>query len=314
MNIIYNYASGPEFEQRLKNLAAEGFSIAVCPESDDERLFKLLEKADVLWHCLRPVDATVLGRAPELKLVQKIGVGVNTIDLETAKSRGIAVCNMPGTNSRAVAEHTLGLMLSVLRQIRRFDDDVRSHRGWRWSAVRQDRLREIHGSTVGLVGMGAVPHILAPMLAALGATVLYTAQHEKPELPYRYCTLEELLGASQVVSLHLPLTSYTEAIINEGRLALMPAGSVLINTARGGLVDESALVAALDTGHLAGAGLDVFCEEPLPDTHPLFGHSDVVLTPHVAWITRETLERSLAVALENCQRLKNGQPLLHRVA
>lgn len=313
MNVIYHYSAGPEFEQRLKSLAADGLNVVVCPESDDERLFKLLEKAEVLWHCLRPVDATVLGQAPLLKLVQKIGVGVNTIDLEIAKARGIAVCNMPGTNSRAVAEHTIGLMLAVLRQIRRFDEDVRMHRGWRWPAPRQDRLREIHGSTVGLVGMGAVPHILAPQLAALGARVIYNARTPKRELPYHYVELDDLLASSDIVSLHVPLTSETESVIDEKRLALMRHGAVLINTSRGALIDETALIAALDTGHLAGAGLDVFREEPLPETHPLFGHSDVVLTPHIAWLTRETLERSITVAIDNCQRLKNGQPLLHRV-
>jgi phosphoglycerate dehydrogenase-like enzyme len=313
MNVIYHYAAGPDFEQRLKGLATEGINVVVCPESDDERFFLLLEKADVLWHCLRPVDAEVFAKAPQLKLVQKIGVGVNTIDLDVAKSRGIAVCNMPGTNSRAVAELTLGLMLAVFRQIRWFDEDVRMNRGWRWPAARQDRLREIHGSTVGLVGMGAVPRILAPHLAAMGARVIYNARTPKPELPYAFRTLDDLLATSDIVSLHVPLTDATQTMIDERRLALMRPGSVLINTSRGGLVDEPALIAALDTGHLAGAGLDVFAEEPTPETHPLFGHSDVALTPHIAWLTSETLERSLEVALENCHRLENGQPLLHRV-
>ena len=314
MNVIYHYATGPEFEQRLKSFAADGINVAVCPEADEERFFALLEKADVLWHCLRPIDAAVLDKAPQLKLIQKIGVGVNTIDLERAKAGGIAVCNMPGTNSRAVAELTLGLMLAVLRQIRWFDEDVRMHRGWRWPAARQDRLREIHGSTIGLVGMGAVPRILAPQLEALGARIIYHARSPKPDVSYAYRTLDDLLAACDIVSLHVPLSDSTQQMIDERRLALMRPGSVLINTSRGGLVDEPALIAALDTGHLGGVGLDVFAEEPLPETHPLFGHSDAVLTPHVAWLTRETLERSLAVALENCHRLRNGQPLLHRVA
>jgi phosphoglycerate dehydrogenase-like enzyme len=313
VNVIYHYAAGPDFEQRLTSLAAEGINVVVCPESDEERFFALLEKADVLWHCLRAVDAEVFDKAPQLRLVQKIGVGVNTIDLERAKAAGIAVCNMPGTNSRAVAELTLGLMLAVLRQIRWFDEDVRMHRGWRWPAARQDRLREINGSTIGLVGMGAVPRILAPQLEALGARVIYHARSPKGDIPYPFRTLDDLLAASDIVSLHVPLDSSTSKLIDERRLALMRPGAVLINTARGGLVDEPALIAALDTGHLGGVGLDVFAEEPLPETHPLFGHSDAVLTPHVAWLTRETLERSIQVALENCHRLENGQPLLHRV-
>jgi phosphoglycerate dehydrogenase-like enzyme len=204
-------------------------------------------------------------------------------------------------------------MLAVLRQIRWFDEDVRMHRGWRWPAARQDRLREIHGSTIGLVGMGGVPRILAPQIAALGGRVIYHARAPKEDLPYAFKSLDALLAESDIVSLHVPLTEATRSMIDEGRLASMRPGSVLINTSRGALVDEPALIAALDTGHLGGAGLDVFAEEPLPETHPLFGHSDVVLTPHVAWLTRETLERSVEVAVENCRRLENDQPLLHRV-
>ena len=145
MKVIYNYAAGPEFAESLSALSASGLDVAVCAESEDARLFELLRDTEVLWHCLRPVDARVIDAAPKLRLVQKIGVGVNTIDLERARARNIAVCNMPGTNSRAVAEHTLGLMLAVLRQIRRFDGDTRRGEGWSWGAARQDRLGEIGG-------------------------------------------------------------------------------------------------------------------------------------------------------------------------
>ena len=182
MKVIYNYAAGPEFAESLAALSTSRLDVAVCPESEDARLFELLRDAEVLWHCLRPVDARVIDAAPQLRLVQKIGVGVNTIDLERARARNIAVCNMPGTNSRAVAEHTLGLMLAVLRQIRRFDGDTRRGEGWSWGAARQDRLGEIAGRTIGLVGMGGIPQLLAPTLLAMGADVIYTARTAKPAL------------------------------------------------------------------------------------------------------------------------------------
>ncbi|NBC22380.1 MAG: hydroxyacid dehydrogenase [Gammaproteobacteria bacterium] len=314
MKVVWNYVAGPDLARRLAGLAERELAVEVCPEADDDRLFDLLADADVLWHCLRPVDRTVLEAAPRLKLVQKIGVGVNTIDLETARARDVAVCNMPGTNSRAVAEHTLALMLAVLRQVTRFDADVRAGRGWAWPAARQDRLGEIGGRTIGLVGFGAIPEVLEPVLSALGARVLYTARTPKPGAAASYRSLDDLLRESDVVSLHVPLTGETQGLLDAGRLALMKPGAVLVNTARGALVDETALLAALESGHLGGAGLDVFASEPLAPDHPLLQRQDVVLAPHVAWLTGETLDNSLSVAVENCRRLAAGEALLHRVA
>jgi phosphoglycerate dehydrogenase-like enzyme len=313
MKVIYNYATAPAFERELDALRARGIDVSVCPESDDERLFTLLPQSDVLWHCLRPVDRTVMDAAPRLKLVQKIGVGVNTIDLDYAKQRGIAVCNMPGTNSAAVAEHALALMLAVLRLLRPFDADVRSSRGWTWPAQRQDRLGEIGGRTVGLIGFGAVPQKLAPILTAMGANVIYTARAPHDDIELEYQSLDDLLCRADIVSLHVPLSDDTALMMNRARFMRMKAGSILVNTARGGLVDEPALIEALNSGPLMGAGLDVFADEPTPPRHALFERDDVVLTPHIAWLTRETLTRSVAVAVANCVRLTNAQPLLHRV-
>ncbi len=313
MNVIYNYAAAPEFTDVLGALVATGLDVSICPESDDTHLFELLRETDVLWHCLRPVDAAVIDAAPRLRLVQKIGVGVNTIDLERARARDIAVCNMPGTNSRAVAEHTLGLMLAVLRQIRLFDAEVRRGDGWTWPAVRQDRLGEIAGRTIGLVGFGSIPQMLAPTLTTMGARVIYTARSEKGQQPFEFVELDALLERADIVSLHVPLTDATHHLLNAQRFARMRRGSVLINTARGALIDEAALVAALDARQIAAAGLDVFDGEPVAPGNPLLQRDDVVLTPHIAWLTRETLQRSLDVAVANCHRLANAQPLLHRV-
>ncbi|MFX3658026.1 MAG: NAD(P)-dependent oxidoreductase [bacterium] len=318
MKVIWNYDAAPALATRLAALARDGLDVAVCPEADDARLFELLPETDVLWHCLRPVTAEVIDAAPRLKLIQKIGVGVNTIDLDRARARGIAVCNMPGTNSRAVAEHALGLMLAVLRQVPRFDGDVRRGEGWSWDPIRQDTLGEIGGRTVGLVGFGGIPRLLSPVLGALGARVLYTARQRHDEAAAaagaEYRGLDALLQEADIVSLHVPLTADTERLLNASRFAAMKPGAILINTARGGLVDEAALITALDAGRLAGAGLDVFAEEPLPAAHPLLERSNVVLAPHVAWLTGETLARSLEVAADNCRRLASGEPLRHRVA
>ena len=169
------------------------------------------------------------------------------------------------------------------------------------------------GRCVGLVGFGAVPRLLAPMLEAMGAQVLYTARAPKPEVAFTWRDLNALLAEADIVSLHVPLTPETEHLIDAAALARMKEGAVLVNTARGELVEEGALVEALQSGRLRAAGLDVFAREPVAPDDPLLQLDNVVLAPHVAWLTLETLERSLAVAVENCRRLAAGQELLHRV-
>jgi phosphoglycerate dehydrogenase-like enzyme len=251
--------------------------------------------------------------APRLRLIQKIGVGVNTIDLEAAKARGVAVCNLPGTNTRAVAEQTLLLMLAALRRLPTFDRATRAGDGWSLDPAIQDRLGELGGRTVGLVGYGAVPRALAPVLLALGCRLLYAARSMKPDALAEHRSLDALLGEADIVSLHLPLTPETERLIDEAALARMKPGAVLVNTARGGLVDQAALNQALRDGRLGAAGLDVFAHEPVDPSEPLFRLDNVVLAPHVAWLTTGTFERSLDLAAENCRRLASGRELLHRV-
>ena len=276
-------------------------------------LHRLLADAQVLLHVLKPATAKVMDAAPELRLIQKIGVGVNTIDLAHAAKRGIAVCNMPGTNSRAVAEATLMLMLATLRRARALDRLTRAGDGWRLDPALFDDVGEIGGRTIGLVGYGAVASFLAPVLPALGARVLYTATTPKVDAVAVWRPLDALLAESDIVSLHLPLDADTEHLIDAGALARLKRGAVLINTARGGLVDQTALVEALRSGQLLAAGLDVFDQEPLSADAPLLELENVLLQPHVAWLTQETLGRSLAVAMENCRRLRDAEALLHRV-
>lgn len=310
MKVLFHAAAGPDLAARL--MAMPGLDIAVCAEDDDQRLMDLLPETDVLWHVLKPCSATMIAAAPRLALIQKIGVGVNTIDLEAAKARGIPVCNLPGTNARAVAELTLALMLATLRRVPRFDAALR--RGVWSDPLMQDGLGELGGRTVGLVGYGAIPRLLAPVLAALGCRVLYTARSPRADAVGEPRPLEALLAEADVVSLHVPLTPETDRLIDARALAAMRPGAVLINTARGSLVDQPALIEALRTGHLAAAGLDVFALEPLAAGDPLLSLPNVVLTPHIGWLTTGTFDRSFALAAENCRRVAAGGELLHRVA
>jgi phosphoglycerate dehydrogenase-like enzyme len=313
MKAIFHYDAGPRLKARFTSLAAEGFEIAPCPEQDESGLAALLPHAEVLLHILKPVTAAIIERAPRLRLIQKIGVGVNTIDLTAARARGIAVANMPGTNTPAVAETMVLLMLAALRNLPGLDRACRAGQGWAVGGGLQERVGELRGRTVGLVGAGMVPRALVPILQGFGAHLLYWSAHDHPELGIPRCELPELLAEADIVSLHLPLVPETERLIDRAALSRMKPGAILVNTARGGLVDEMALIEALRSGHLRAAGLDVFGEEPLPPDSPLLALDNVVLMPHVAWLTPETLDRSLDVALDNMRRLRDGADLRFRV-
>lgn len=314
MKAVVHYRSSPGFRDLLARRTPDWLEIVVVEETDTGTFAAAMGDTEVLFHVLQPVTAAVIRAAPRLRLIQKIGVGVNTIDLAAAQQRGIAVANMPGTNTPAVVEMTLLLMLAALRRLTAFDTATRQGRGWQPELTSLDAVGEIAGRTVGLVGYGAVASRLAEVLNALGATLLYTARQPKAGAVATWCSLSELLQQSDIVSLHLPLTAQSANLMNAETFGLMKPGSIFINTARGGLVDEVALLDALRSGRLRAAGLDVFATEPVDTHNPLLALEQVVVTPHIAWLTPQTLERSLAVGLDNCRRLRDGEPILHRVA
>ena len=313
MKAVLQYRASAGFRRLLSELAPPWLSTVVVEESDKARFATEMRDAEVLLHVLEPTTSAVIEASPKLRLIQKIGVGVNTIDLDAARKHGVFVANMPGTNSQAVAEAALALMLAALRRIPWMDAETRAARGWSLEPEAFDAIGEIHGRTVGLVGFGEVPRRLAPVLAALGAKVLCHSRTRRTDAVARWCALDELLAQSDIVSLHVPLSPETQGMIGRDALARMKPGAVLVNTARGGLVDESALVDALRNGHLSAAGLDVFATEPVAGGNPLLALPNVALLPHVAWLTPETLKRSLGIAIENCARVRDGRPLLHQV-
>ncbi|GGE03722.1 glyoxylate reductase [Polymorphobacter glacialis] len=304
--IVLEARPSPGFRAEVDRVFGAGVVVHV---DEAASLDDVLPEMTVLLHVLTPVTGAHIGRAPRLRLIQKLGVGVNTIALAAAREAGVAVCNMPGTNSQAVAEMALSLMFAVLRRTCFSDAQVRGGEGWTVDPAEHDSVGEIAGRTVGLVGFGNSAQRLAGVLQALGARVIYTARGAR-DVPFEYVSLERLLAEADVVSLHAPLTEETRGMIDPGA---MKAGAVLVNTARGELVDEGALVTALRSGRLRGAGLDVFAAEPLGLDNPLLVLPNVVLSPHIAWLTPETLRQSLVVAFENCRRLGAGDALLHRV-
>jgi len=307
--VLFHYAAGPDLAARLAALSSDVLRIAPGAEPDAA----LLADTDVLWHVLSPATAGLIAAAPRLRLIQKIGVGVNTIDLDAARARGIPVCNLPGTNARAVAELTLALMLAALRRLPLFHAAMQDGKGFALDPASQDGIGELGGRTVGLVGYGAVPCVLAPILRAMGCRVIYTARGPRGDAAGEFRPLHALLAEADVISLHVPLTAETERMIDAAAFARMRPGVVLVNTARGGLVDQAALVDALRGGRLAAAGLDVFADEPPAANEPLLSLPNVVLTPHIGWLTTSTFDRSFTLAVENCRRLQAGEELLHRV-
>lgn len=313
MKAVLPYDASPQIRRIVEAADTTAVEIALLAEGDAEGFASALEEAEVLLHVLAPVTAAVMDAAPRLRLVHKIGIGVDAIDLAHAATKGIAVCNMPGTNSAAVAELALSLMLAALRSIIPISTAVKAGNGWPADAALLDGAGEIGQRTVGLVGYGAVPRRLAAALQALGARVIaadpFVREADIPIVP-----LDTLLAEADIVSLHVPLTEETRALLDAPRVAAMKRGAIVINTARGPLIDEAALADALASGHLAAAALDVFTEEPPHPDNPLLALPNVIATPHIAWLTDGTWRRSMAVIEENCRRLASGAPLLHRVA
>lgn len=307
--VVARCEAGPELSAKLAAWESNGLSVAVISEAADAAFDALLPDATAILHVLKPIAAEVFARAPRLKLVQKVGVGVNTIDLEAARRHGVAVCNMPGTNTAAVAEMALALMLAALRRLPQFDRGARTAAGWALPPGSEASLGEIGGRTVGLVGAGAVPRRLAPILAAMGAEVIYWSRAARAEMTAEHVGFDALLARADILSLHLPLTLKTRRIIGAATLARMKPGAYLVNTARGGLVDEEALVAALQTGRLAGAALDVFEPEPPAAGHPLYAMPNVVLTPHISAGTRDAFMEKQGFIFDNLARFWRGEPV-----
>lgn len=253
----------------------------------------------------------IFAACPNLKLVSILATGYNIVDLAAAKRRGITVCNVPGYSTRAVVQMTFALLLEICQQVGLHSGAV--HTG-RWQTCPDfcfwDRpLIELDGKTMGIVGYGAIGSAVGTVAQALGMKLLVTARHEKP-VPEgaRFVSLPELLAQSDVVSLHCPQTAENAHMIDAGALAQMKDGAILLNTARGGLLDEQAVADALRSGKLLAAGMDVVSAEPIRADNPLLTAPNCFLTPHIAWAPLETRRRLQAISAENLRAFLAGKP------
>lgn len=251
-----------------------------------------------------PVAAAAMDAAPALRIIARHGVGVDDVDVAEAARRGILVTRSPGSNTRAVAEHTLALILALAKDLPGLSATVAAG-GWRGADT---QVRDIHGLRLGLVGCGGIGQAVARLAAAFGMAVSAWSPGGR-EVPgiHRAPDLLALLAASDVLSLHLPLLPATRGLIGAAELALLPRGAILVNTSRGGLVHEAALLAALEGGQVSAAGLDVMEQEPPAPDDPLRRHSRVIVTPHVAGVTDGSLVAMGVMAAECIAAVLQGR-------
>jgi len=290
-------------------LRAGGVELAFMPDAIDENvLIAALSQPNVQAVLLRgspPLTDRVFAAARGLKIIAKHGAGVDSVDMASATRRGIAVMVAGGANADAVAEHALAMMLSLARELPRFDRETRQG-AWRDLShfTRDFRVR-----TVGIVGYGQIGERTAKLAQACGAQVVIHTRSNitLPPGMTLETDLNRLLAQVDILSLHCPLTEKTRGLIGAAQLARMKPGALLINTARGPIIDEPALVSALQSGKLAGAGLDTFAVEPVAATNPLFALPNVLVTPHVAAATTDAMLRMGTIAANNILSYLRGE-------
>jgi phosphoglycerate dehydrogenase-like enzyme len=309
----------------FKGFASDVFVVQKPPEyevtvydsgmSDDQKVEKVRD-ADFILSLGGPLTSRVMQAAGNVKLIQLASAGFDSVDVQAAKRQGIPVCNMGMPIAPAVAEHAVLLMLGVMRRVVQVDGLMRTG-AWRNDETACMDVPELAGSTVGIVGLGNIGRTVAHYIRGFEPTTLYADVVRYPgierEMGVRQVPLDELLKSSDIVTVHVPLNDRTRGLIGERQLGLMKPTAILVNASRGPVVDEKALVEALQAGGIAGAGLDVFEQEPLQEDSPLRGMKNVLLSPHIAGNSAPTWGRRARFAFENFRRVLEGKPPLSQV-
>jgi D-3-phosphoglycerate dehydrogenase len=299
--------------QEVQRLAPAGWTLCFAQSYEADHQQGLARDADVLLPGFAAVDEALLTAAPRVRWVHKWGIGIDRIDQAALRRRGIGLAITAGANSQPVAELALALMLAVNRRIPYVNRVMRQGQ-WPTPEMRET-CYQIQGKTVGLLGFGQIGRRLAQLLLGFEVCIVYhDAQRAPTDVEQRLraeaVTLPELLARSDILSLHLPLTEATRHVMQTHSLAAMKRGAILINTSRGGLIDEAALHAALASGHLRGAGLDAFDPEPPSPNNALLQLEQVVVTPHAGGGVFDNVEHVARHAFGNIARWVNGQPVL----
>ena len=286
--------------------------ITVYPRThSEEETIARIGDADIVLLNKVPITKAVLDACPSVKLICCLATGYNVVDIEAAKAKGIPVCNVPAYSTQAVAQFTIGLLLELCHRIGYHDRLV--HEGaWEqcpnfcfWDTPQM----ELAGKTMGIIGYGRIGQAVGAIAGALGMKVLAYSRSRRPEVDAEYVDLDTLLSESDVVSLHCPLFPETNRLINADAISKMKDGAILLNTSRGPVIDEQAVAAALTSGKLRGAAMDVVSEEPIVGDNPLLKAPNCIITPHMAWAPIETRQRILDITVESIRGYLSGKPV-----
>lgn len=302
-------------EAELALLRDAGAQLVDRPRPTEEELIAHGRDAEAIVTIEEPLTAAVIGSLERCRVIARLGIGVDTVDVGAATAAGIWVTNVPDGSVDEASDHALALLLALTRRVVALDASVR--RGeWNTIAV-AGPVHRLRGRVLGLVGFGRIARALAPKAAALGLEVWASDPHIEPATiaaaGVRAIGLDRLLADADAVSIHVPLTPETRGLIDRRRLRAMQPGALIVNVSRGGVIDEPALIQALREGHLGGAALDVFAQEPLPTDHPLLALDRVVLTSHAAFYSHESVAEVLHKAVEDVARVLGGERPLRPV-
>lgn len=293
--------------------ALEAFGeVEVYENTEQHQIQERLKGAQAVFVNKLQVDQTFIEKNPSIEYIGELATGFDNIDLEACRRAGITVTNIPTYGSQGVAQFAFALILSLYSKVDYHADLVQKGE---WSrrgsfTLHDQPVYELYGKTIGIVGYGAIGRALEKIAHGFGMQIIiydHNSARKEAELG-SFVSLEELIRESDIVSLHVPLTADTRSMIGKRELEAMKESAVLINVSRGGIVDEAALKKALDQGEIAGAGLDVVEEEPIPDDHPLLTTDRCIITPHMAWLAKESRQRLLDMAVENFKTYLDGRP------
>ncbi len=310
MKVVITDHRFPDVEQERRAVEAAGGKLVVAETVDEQELTELCKDADGVLTVRAPITKRVIGAMQRCRIIVRYGIGVDSIDIPAATARGIMVANVPDYCVDEVSDQALTLLLMLNRQM---IPAISLAKEERWEISKMPPIHRLRGQTCGLAGCGKIGSLLAGKAAALGMRILihdpYVTASRSREMGGELVSLDALLGRSDFISLHMPLKEETRHLFGEASFAKMKSTACIINTARGGLIDEAALLAALDSGKIFGAGLDVMESETAftPAGIPLVNHAKVIVTPHTAWLSVEARETLQLRAIEQVLACLNGQ-------
>lgn len=294
--------------QEIEDLAV----LSVYEKTEEADIVERAKDADILITNKTPISAQIIASLPNLRFVSLLSTGCNIIDLKAAREKGISVSNVPAYSTNAVAQHTFALLLELTNSVGLHADSVRNGE---WSKSEhfcylKKPVVDLYQKRIGLVGFGAIAKAVYKIASSFGMSVsVYTRNPKAEKYPdINFISIEELLKENDVISLHIPLTSQTENFLDKDKVALLKEGAYVINTARGSLIDEYAVTESLNSGKIGGYGADVLKDEPPKKSSPLLCAKNTVITPHIAWASKDSRKRLISTVAENIKAFINGSP------